>query len=32
VVIGDSPSRAGAEDLAKRLRTILNQDVAVIRL
>jgi GGDEF domain-containing protein len=32
VVIGDSPSRAGAEDLAKRLRTILNHDVAVIRL
>jgi cell division protein FtsN len=32
VVIGDHPSRAGAEDLAKRLRSVLNQDVAVIRM
>lgn len=32
VVVGDSPSRQGAEDLAKRLRSVLNQDVAVIRM
>jgi len=32
VVIGDSASRAGAEDLARRLRSILNQDLAVIRM
>jgi outer membrane biosynthesis protein TonB len=32
VVVGDSADRAGAEALAKRLRTILNQDVAVIRM
>ena len=32
VVIGDSADRAGAEALAKRLRAILNQDVAVIRM
>lgn len=32
VVVGDSADRAGAEALAKRLRSILNQDVAVIRM
>ena len=32
VVVGDSTDRAGAEALAKRLRAILNQDVAVIRM
>lgn len=32
VVVGESASRAGAEDLAKRLRGVLNQDVAVIRM
>lgn len=32
VVVGDSADRAGAEALAKRLRAVLNQDVAVIRM
>ena len=32
VVVGDSADRAGAEELARRLRSILNQDVAVIRM
>ena len=32
VVVGDSADRTAAEDLARRLRPILNQDVAVIRM